>query len=75
MPDVSAALRAIRDLPQMMAPVRHAQETSATPEAVDLWAERLLMYAEALIDAEAKRRKKAARQAAPAKRVSRRTEN
>src|SRR5687767_7597346 len=59
-----------RDVIEALAP-----QLSATPEAVDLWAERLLMYAEALIDAEAKRRKKAARQAAPAKRVSRRTEN
>jgi serine/threonine-protein kinase RsbW len=42
-PDVSAALRAIRDLPQLMAPVRHAQETPATPEAVGAlrrWVER-----------------------------------
>jgi AcrR family transcriptional regulator len=58
-----------RDVIEALAP-----QLSATPEAVDLWADRLLMYAEALIDAEDKRRKKAARQA-PAKRVSKRTEN
>ena len=59
-----------RDVIEALAP-----QLSATPQAVDLWAERLLMYAEALIDAEEKRRKKAARHAAPPKRVSKRTEN
>jgi TetR/AcrR family transcriptional regulator, regulator of cefoperazone and chloramphenicol sensitivity len=59
-----------RDVIEALAP-----QLSATPEAVDLWAERLLMYAEALIDAEEKRRKKAARHAAPPRRVSKRTEN
>jgi TetR/AcrR family transcriptional regulator, regulator of cefoperazone and chloramphenicol sensitivity len=59
-----------RDVIEALAP-----QLSATPEAVELWAERLLMYAVALIDAEEKRRKKAARHAAPPKRVSKRTEN
>lgn len=60
-----------RDVIEALAP-----QLSATPEAVDLWAERLLMYAEALIDAEAKRRRKAATTAAPATRARpRRTEN
>ena len=36
-----------------------APQLSATPDAVDLWGERLVMYAQALIDAEARRRKKA----------------
>ena len=40
-----------------------APQLSVTPEAVDLWTERLLMYAEAMIDAEDKRRKKAAKAA------------
>jgi AcrR family transcriptional regulator len=44
-----------RDVIEALAP-----QLSATPEAVDLWASRLLMYAEAMIDAEAHRRKKAA---------------
>ena len=44
-----------RDVIEALAP-----QLSATPEAVDLWAERLLMYAQALIDAEHKRRRKAA---------------
>jgi AcrR family transcriptional regulator len=44
-----------RDVIEALAP-----QLSATPEAVDLWAERLLMYAEALIDADHKRRRKAA---------------
>jgi AcrR family transcriptional regulator len=43
-----------RDVIEAIAP-----QLSASPEAVDLWAERLLMYAEAMIDAEARRRKKA----------------
>ena len=43
-----------RDVIEAIAP-----QLSATPEAVGLWADRLVMYAEALIDAEAKRRKKA----------------
>ena len=43
-----------RDVIEALAP-----QLSATPEAVDLWAERLLMYAEAMIDAEARRRKTA----------------
>jgi len=45
-----------RDVIEALAP-----QLSATPEAVDLWAERLLMYADALIEAEGKRRKKAIR--------------
>ncbi|HEX6703928.1 MAG TPA: CerR family C-terminal domain-containing protein [Albitalea sp.] len=45
-----------RDVIEALAP-----QLSATPEAVDLWADRLLMYALALIDAEAKRRRKAGR--------------
>jgi AcrR family transcriptional regulator len=44
-----------RDVIEALAP-----QLSATPEAVDLWADRLLMYAEAMIDAEARRRKTAA---------------
>jgi TetR/AcrR family transcriptional regulator, regulator of cefoperazone and chloramphenicol sensitivity len=48
-----------RDVVEALAP-----QLSATPEAVDLWAERLVMYAHALIDAEGKRRKKEAGTAA-----------
>jgi AcrR family transcriptional regulator len=44
-----------RDVIEALAP-----QLSATPQAVDLWAERLLGYAEALIESEARRRKKAA---------------
>lgn len=43
-----------RDVIEALAP-----QLSATPEAVDLWADRLVMYAEAMIDAEHRRRKKA----------------
>ena len=50
-----------RDVIEALAP-----QLSQTPEAVDLWADRLVMYAEALIDAEEKRRVKAARQRARA---------
>jgi len=46
-----------RDVIEAIAP-----QLSATPDAVDLWGERLLMYAEAMIAAEAKRRRKAAAQ-------------
>lgn len=56
-----------RDVIEALAP-----QLSATPEAVDLWAERLVMYAEAMIDAEQKRRKKAA---AAVSRIARRKEN
>jgi AcrR family transcriptional regulator len=45
-----------RDIIEALAP-----RLSATHEAVDLWAERLVMYALAMIDAEDKRRKKAAK--------------
>jgi AcrR family transcriptional regulator len=45
-----------RDVIEALAP-----QLSATPDAVDLWAERLVMYAQALIAAEARRRKTAAR--------------
>jgi AcrR family transcriptional regulator len=48
-----------RDVIEALAP-----QLSASPEAVDLWAERLAMYAHAMIDAEDKRRRKAARQGA-----------
>jgi len=41
-----------RDVIEALAP-----QLSATPEAVDLWGERLLMYAQALIAAEGERRK------------------
>ncbi|HJV95918.1 MAG TPA: CerR family C-terminal domain-containing protein, partial [Albitalea sp.] len=44
-----------RDVIEAVAP-----QLSATPERIDLWADRLLMYAEAMIDAEDKRRRKAA---------------
>ena len=47
-----------RDVIEALAP-----QLSATHDAVDLWGERLVMYAQALIDAEDKRRKKALRQA------------
>jgi AcrR family transcriptional regulator len=47
-----------RDVIEALAP-----RLSATHEAVDLWAERLVMYAQAMIDAEDKRRKKAAKAA------------
>lgn len=43
-----------RDVIEAIAP-----QLSATPEAVGLWADRLVMYAQALIAAEAKRRRKA----------------
>lgn len=43
-----------RDVIEAIAP-----QLSATHEAVDLWADRLVMYAEAMIDAEGRRRKKA----------------
>lgn len=46
-----------RDLIEALAP-----QLSATPDAVDLWSERLMMYAQAMIDAEDKRRKKARQQ-------------
>lgn len=61
-----------RDVIEALAP-----QLSATPEAVDLWGDRLVMYAQALIDAETRRRKKAlqqqggARSAGHKKRVSR----
>jgi AcrR family transcriptional regulator len=55
-----------RDVIEAIAP-----QLSATPEAVDLWAERLVMYAQALIDAEAKRRKKAPSPLAVRKNASR----
>jgi len=42
-----------RDVIEAIAP-----QLSATPAAVDLWGERLVMYAQALIDAEARRRRK-----------------
>jgi len=42
-----------RDVIEALAP-----QLSATPQAVDLWAERLVMYAEALIDAEHRRRRR-----------------
>ncbi len=45
-----------RDVTEALAP-----QLSATPERIDLWADRLLMYAEAMIDAEHKRRNKAAK--------------
>ncbi|HEV7912787.1 MAG TPA: CerR family C-terminal domain-containing protein [Albitalea sp.] len=48
-----------RDVIEALAP-----QLSASHESVDRWAERLLMYAMAMIDAEDKRRKKEARQAA-----------
>jgi hypothetical protein len=54
-----------RDVIEALAP-----QLSATPEAVDLWTERLVMYAEALVDAESKRRRKAARACAPATRAA-----
>lgn len=50
-----------RDVIEALAP-----QLSATPEAVDLWAERLAMYAEAMIDAEDRRRK---REASPTKKT------
>ena len=59
-----------RDVIEALAP-----QLSATPEAVDLWTERLVMYAEALVDAEEKRRRKAARPCAPATRARPKTEN
>jgi AcrR family transcriptional regulator len=43
-----------RDVIEAIAP-----QLSASHEAVDLWAERLVMYAQAMIDADDKRRKKA----------------
>jgi len=43
-----------RDVIEALAP-----QLSATHEAVDLWGDRLVMYAQAMIDAEDKRRKKA----------------
>lgn len=46
-----------RDVIEALAP-----QLSATHEAVDLWADRLVMYAQAMVDAENKRRRKAARQ-------------
>ncbi len=45
-----------RDVIEALAP-----QLSATPEAVDLWGERLLMYAQAMIDAEGRRRIAAAK--------------
>ena len=51
-----------RDVVEALAP-----QLSATPQAVDLWAERLLMYAEAMIEAEAQRRKRAAGKSKPNK--------
>jgi hypothetical protein len=44
-----------RDVVEALAP-----QLSASPAAVDLWAERLLMYAEALVAAEGRRRRRAA---------------
>jgi TetR/AcrR family transcriptional regulator, regulator of cefoperazone and chloramphenicol sensitivity len=45
-----------RDVIEAIAP-----QLSATPEAVDLWSERLVMYAIAMIEAEEKRRKRKTR--------------
>jgi len=45
-----------RDVVEALAP-----QLSASPQAVELWADRLAMYAEAMIDAEEKRRAKAPR--------------
>ena len=47
-----------RDVIEALAP-----QLSATHDAVDLWGERLVMYAQALIDAEDRRRKRALKQA------------
>jgi len=52
-----------RDVIEALAP-----QLSASREAVDLWADRLLMYAQAMIDAEDKRRRKAARAGAKTRR-------
>jgi hypothetical protein len=54
-----------RDVIEALAP-----QLSATPAAVDLWAERLVMYADAMIGAEARRRKTAA---GPARRKKKET--
>ena len=56
-----------RDVIEALAP-----QLSATPAAVDLWAERLLMYAQALIEAEDKRRCKAASSGVAAQALRRR---
>jgi AcrR family transcriptional regulator len=47
-----------RDVIEALAP-----QLSATHDAVDLWGERLVMYAQAMIDAEDRRRKRALKQA------------
>jgi AcrR family transcriptional regulator len=60
-----------RDVIEALAP-----QLSATPPAVDLWADRLVMYAQALIDAEERRRAKAARpRARPAPHPQRRKDD
>jgi len=51
-----------RDVIEALAP-----QLSASPEAVDLWTDRLMMYAEAMIDADEKRRKTAAKNKKPRK--------
>ena len=51
-----------RDVIEALAP-----QLSASPAAVDLWADRLMMYADAMIDADEKRRKKAAKNKNPRK--------
>jgi len=56
-----------RDVIEAIAP-----QLSASHEAVDLWGERLVMYAEAMIDAEDKRRKKALKQQAGGANIARR---
>ena len=57
-----------RDVIEAIAP-----QLSATHDAVDLWGDRLVMYAEAMIDAEDKRRKKALKQQTGGASIARRT--